>query len=111
MCSRLRSTKQNSNALHWSVVTVPMRAQRSEEKRERVASRGRHKGASPAPPVEVKQIAVDSPARRWIASPFRRRRWRALPRALTTGGSIIVADQSIKQGETGEYTDFILSLR
>ena len=31
--------------------------------------------------------------------------------ALTTGGSIIVADQGIKQGETGEYTDFILSLR
>jgi hypothetical protein len=31
--------------------------------------------------------------------------------ALTTGGSIIVSDQGINQGETGEGTDFILSLR
>ena len=31
--------------------------------------------------------------------------------ALTTGGSIIVSDQGINQGETGEGTDFIVSLR
>jgi hypothetical protein len=31
--------------------------------------------------------------------------------ALTTGGSIIISDQGINQGETGEGTDFILSLR
>ena len=28
--------------------------------------------------------------------------------ALTTGGSIIVSDQGINQGETGEGTDFIV---
>ena len=27
---------------------------------------------------------------------------------MTTGGSIIVSDQGIAQGETGEYTDFIV---
>jgi hypothetical protein len=31
--------------------------------------------------------------------------------ALTTGGSIIVSDQAINQGETGEGTDFIVPLR
>ena len=29
---------------------------------------------------------------------------------LTSGGSIIVADQGISQGETGEGTDFIVRL-
>ena len=33
------------------------------------------------------------------------------PEALITGGSIIVSDQGINQGETGEGTDFIVSLR
>jgi hypothetical protein len=31
--------------------------------------------------------------------------------ALTSGGSIIVSDQGINQGETGEGTDFIVKLR
>ncbi len=31
--------------------------------------------------------------------------------ALTTGSSIVVSDQGINQGETGEGTDFIVSLR
>jgi hypothetical protein len=31
--------------------------------------------------------------------------------ALTTGGSIIISDQGITAGETGEGTDFIVSLR
>jgi hypothetical protein len=31
--------------------------------------------------------------------------------ALSTGSSIIVSDQGINQGETGEGTDFIVSLR
>jgi hypothetical protein len=31
--------------------------------------------------------------------------------ALSTGGSIIVSDQGIGGGETGEGTDFIVSLR
>jgi hypothetical protein len=31
--------------------------------------------------------------------------------ALSTGGSIIVSDQGIAGGETGEGTDFIVTLR
>jgi hypothetical protein len=28
--------------------------------------------------------------------------------AMASGGSVIVSDQGINQGETGEYTDFII---
>jgi len=31
--------------------------------------------------------------------------------ALTTGASIVVSDQGVNQSETGEGTDFIVSLR
>ncbi len=104
--------KDDSNVLHWSVVNVPMsRAARSEDKRERVAARGKHKGAPPPPPVEIKQIVVDSPAEALDRITVPPEAMARIAEALTTGGSIIVADQSIKQGETGEYTDFILSLR
>jgi hypothetical protein len=85
------------------------RTVRGEERR--VASRGKHKGAPPPPPVEVKQVAVDSPAEALDRITVPPEAMARIAEALTTGGSIIVADQSIKQGETGEYTDFILSLR
>ncbi len=104
--------KDDSNVLHWSVVNVPMsRAVRGEDKRERVAARGKHKGAPPPPPVEIKQIIVDGPAEALDRITVPPEAMARIAEALTTGGSIIVADQSIKQGETGEYTDFILSLR
>jgi lipoprotein-anchoring transpeptidase ErfK/SrfK len=105
--------KDDSNVLHWSVVTVPMssRALRGEDRRERVVSR-KHKGAPPPPPVEAKpQVVANSPAEaldRITAPPEAMTR---IAEALTTGGSIIVSDQGINQGETGEGTDFILSLR
>ncbi len=103
--------KDDTNVLHWSVVTVPMsRTVRGEDKRERVAARGKHKGAPP-PPVEVKQIVSDSPAEALDRITVPPEAMARIAEALTSGGSIIVADQSIKQGETGEYTDFILSLR
>jgi hypothetical protein len=101
--------KDDSNVLHWTVVSVPMtRAVRGEERR--VASRGKHK-AAPPPPVEVKQVAVDGPAEALDRITVPPEAMARIAEALSTGGSIIVADQSIKQGETGEYTDFILSLR
>src|SRR6202000_2604022 len=50
--------KDDSNVLHWSVVSVPTRAARNEEKRERVAANGKRKAAPP--PVEGKQVAVDT---------------------------------------------------
>jgi hypothetical protein len=105
--------KEDSNVLHWSVVTVPMsRAIRGEESRQRVASRGKHKGAPLPAPVEAKpQVVVDNPAEALDRITVPPEAMARIAEALSTGGSIIVADQSIKQGETGEYTDFILALR
>ena len=106
--------KEDSNVLHWSVVTVPMhaRALRGEDKRERVASHRHKKGAPPLPPAETKpQIVADGPAEALDRITVPPEAMARIAEALSTGGSIIVADQSIKQGETGEYTDFILSLR
>ena len=34
-----------------------------------------------------------------------------IAQALNSGGSIVVSDQGINQGETGEGTDFIVRLR
>jgi len=105
--------KDDSNVLHWSVVTVPMssRALRGEEGHERVASRKR-KGAPPPPPVQAKpQIAPDSPTEALDRITVPAETMARIAEALTTGGSIIVSDQGINQGETGEGTDFILSLR
>jgi hypothetical protein len=104
--------KDDANVLHWSVVSVPMsRTVRGESKRERVASHGKHKSAPPPPPVEVKQIVSDSPGEALDRITVPPEVMARIAEALTSGGSIIVADQSVKQGETGEYTDFILSLR
>jgi lipoprotein-anchoring transpeptidase ErfK/SrfK len=103
-----RVDKDDSNVLHWTVVSVPTtRTIRGEDRRERVASR--KKGAPP--PVEVRQVAVDSPAEALDRITVPPEAMARIAEALATGGSIVVADQSIKQGETGEYTDFILSLR
>jgi lipoprotein-anchoring transpeptidase ErfK/SrfK len=100
--------KGDSNLLHWSVVSVPTtRTVRGEDRR--VAAHGKHKAAPPA--VEIKQAAVDSPAEALDRITVPPEAMARIAEALTTGGSIIVADQSIKQGETGEYTDFILPLR
>jgi hypothetical protein len=100
--------KGDSNVLHWSVISVPMtRTVRGEDRR--VASHGKHKALPPT--VEVKQAAVDSPAEALDRITVPPEAMARIAEALTTGGSIVVADQSIKQGETGEYTDFILPLR
>ena len=103
--------KTDPNVLHWSVVSLPMsaRAMRSDEG-ERVSSR-RHKGAPP-PQVEAKPLPMpDSPAEALDRITVPQDAMARVAEALTTGGSIIVSDQGINQGDTGEDTDFIVSLR
>jgi hypothetical protein len=102
--------KTDANALHWSVVSLPMsaRAIRTDEG-ERVSSR-RRKGAPP--PVEAQSLPVlDSPTEALDRITIPQDTLARIAEALTTGGSIIVSDQGINQGETGEGTDFIVSLR
>jgi lipoprotein-anchoring transpeptidase ErfK/SrfK len=102
--------KTDPNVLHWSVVSLPMsaRAIRAEEG-ERVSSR-RRKGAPP--PVEAQSPPLpDSPTEALDRITVPQDVIARISEALTTGGSIIVSDQGINQGETGEGTDFIVSLR
>jgi hypothetical protein len=102
--------RNDSNILRWSVVSLPMSArslQRSQE--ERVS---RHRKVAAAGPVEMKALPVpDSPAEALDRITIPADAVARITEALTTGGSIIVSDQGINQGETGEGTDFIVSLR
>ena len=101
--------KTDPNIVHWSVVSMPVSARALAHEDEPRSAR--RKGAK-AEPVEAKPVpTVDSPAealdRITIPADVKAR----ITDALTTGGSIIVSDQGINQGETGEDTDFIVSLR
>ena len=70
------------------------------------------KGKLIAAPVEAKPApAMDTPAEALDRITIPADVMARIIDALTTGGSIIVSDQGINQGETGEGTDFIVSLR
>ena len=103
--------KNDSTLLRWSVVSLPVtarNAQRSDED-ERATRRRKVAGAIPAetrpapapntPAEALDRIAIPQDVMAKIAE------------ALTSGGSIVVSDQGINQGETGEGTDFIVKLR
>jgi lipoprotein-anchoring transpeptidase ErfK/SrfK len=104
--------KNDANVLHWSVVSLPMSAkslQRSAD--EERLSRHRNKVAA-AGPVEIRPLPLpDSPAEALDRITIPADTMARIAEALTTGSSIIVSDQGINQGETGEGTDFIVSLR
>jgi lipoprotein-anchoring transpeptidase ErfK/SrfK len=100
--------KDDANVLHWSVVTLP--APKFGERRdedERASRRRKFAGA-----VEVKPLPTpDSPAEALDRLNLPADALARITEALSTGGSIIVSDQGIAAGETGEGTDFIVSLR
>lgn len=101
--------KSDPNLLRWSVVSLPTTA-RAAARTEDEGYPSRRRRA--AVPVEAKPLpTVDSPAEaldRITVPPDAMAR---IAEAITTGGSIIVSDQGINQGETGEGTDFIIPLR
>jgi lipoprotein-anchoring transpeptidase ErfK/SrfK len=102
--------KNDSNLLHWSVVNVPMSARAAMGDDEPRVSR-RKKG-KPEPVAEVKAGPVpDSPSEALDRITIPPDVMARISEALSTGGSIVVSDQGISQGDTGEGTDFILSLR
>ena len=102
--------KDNSNVLHWSVVSLPAPARYTErrDEDERASRRRKIAGAAeikaPAPVPDSPTEALD---RLTIPADTRAR----IAEVLSTGSSIIVSDQGIAGGETGEGTDFIVSLR
>jgi lipoprotein-anchoring transpeptidase ErfK/SrfK len=102
--------KDDANVLHWSVVSLPAPTRNAEprDEDERVSRRRKIAGAAEMKPSAPEP---DSPAealdRLTIPEDARAR----IAEALSTGSSIIVSDQGIAGGETGEGTDFIVSLR
>jgi lipoprotein-anchoring transpeptidase ErfK/SrfK len=98
--------KDDSNVLHWSVVSLPAPTRHADERSSR---RKKFAGAGP---IEVNPLPVpDSPAEALDRLNLPADTMARVTEALSTGGSIIVSDQGIAAGETGEGTDFIVSLR
>ena len=106
-----QADKNDPNLLRWSVVSLPVsarNAQKSDDE-DRATRRRRMAGAIPA---ETKPLpAPNSPAEALDRITVPQDVMARIAEALTTGGSIVVSDHGINQGETGEGTDFIVPLR
>ena len=101
--------RNDPNVVHWSVVSLPARGQVHDEDERRSVKH--HRGAK-VEPVEAKPApAIDTPTEALDRITIPPDVMKRITEALTTGSSIIVSDQGINQGETGEGTDFIVSLR
>jgi lipoprotein-anchoring transpeptidase ErfK/SrfK len=101
--------KSDPNMLHWSVVSPPVtvRGAQQRDEDERTSRKRKMTGA-----VEIKPVPVpDSPAEALDRITIPADAMARVAEALSTGASIIVSDQGINAGETGEGTDFIVSLR
>ncbi|WP_223967993.1 L,D-transpeptidase [Bradyrhizobium sp. RD5-C2] len=101
--------KTDANLLRWSVVTLPTRNAARIDVEERASHRRK---VAAAAPVEAKpQPATNTPAEALDRISIPADATARINEALGTGGSIIVSDLGVNQGETGEGTDFILPLR
>jgi len=103
--------KADANLVHWSVVSLPVPARYAQRRDDDERATRRRKIAGAAA-VEPKPLPVlDSPTEALDRITVPADAMARITDALTTGGSIIVSDQGINAGETGEGTDFIVSLR
>jgi hypothetical protein len=100
--------KGDANVLHWSVVSLPGPSRYAERRDEDERASRRRKVAGA---VEKAVPVPDSPAEALDRLTIPADAMARITEALSTGGSIIVSDQGIAAGETGEGTDFIVSLR
>ncbi|MBO4225033.1 L,D-transpeptidase family protein [Bradyrhizobium neotropicale] len=104
-----RVDKSDPNLLRWSVVSLP--TARTAVRLEEDAYPGRRRRGATAPAEVKPQPLASSPAEALDRITIPQDAMARVNEALTTGGSIIVSDQGINQGETGEGTDFIIPLR
>lgn len=103
--------KDNANALRWSVLSLPASVRHAERYDEDVHP-ARLRRAKVAVAAEPKPVpAPDSPAEALDRLTIGADMMARINEMLTSGGSIVVSDQGINQGETGEGTDFIVRLR
>jgi lipoprotein-anchoring transpeptidase ErfK/SrfK len=104
-----QTDKDDANLLHWSVVSMPVvtRDAARQDDDESVSRRRKTTGAIEVKPVPVPDSAAQALDRLAIPADAMAR----IAELLSTGSSIIVSDQGINAGETGEGTDFIIPLR
>jgi hypothetical protein len=103
-----QTDKDDANRLHWSVISLPaVRNPARPDEDESVSRRRKITGAIEVKPAPVPGSASEALDRLTISADAMAR----VAELLSTGGSIIVSDQGINGGETGEGTDFIVSLR
>ena len=101
----------DANVLHWSVVSLPAPVRHAEWRAQDRRSAPGRKAASPPVVAAKAQPLPDGPAEALDRLHLPREAMARIFEAISTGGSIIVSDQGIDAGETGEGTDFIVSLR
>src|SRR4051794_29399648 len=101
--------KADSNALHWSVVSLPVSVRSAAREDDRRMT-GHQRGAAVIPVAAKPVVTPDSPAEALDRISVPADTITKINEMLTSGGSIIVSDQGINQGETGEGTDFIVRL-
>ncbi|MCP3382703.1 L,D-transpeptidase family protein [Bradyrhizobium sp. CCGUVB4N] len=101
--------KTDSNALHWSVVSLPVAVRAASREDDGHVTR-RQRGAAVIPVAAKPVITPDSPAEALDRITIPADTMAKINEMLSTGGSVIVSDQGINQGETGEGTDFIVRL-
>ena len=103
--------RSDPNVLHWSVVSLPVPSKAANRRAEEERMTRSRKVAS-AGPIEAKPLRTpDSPAEALDRLSLPAEVMAKIYEAVSTGGSIIISDQGIAAGETGEGTDFIVSLR
>jgi hypothetical protein len=104
-----QTDKDDANQLRWSVVSLPAVARNAarQDDDESVSRRRKTTGAIEVKPVLLPGTAAEALDRLIIPADATAR----IAELLSTGGSIIVSDQGINTGETGEGTDFIIPLR
>ncbi|RTM13378.1 MAG: L,D-transpeptidase, partial [Bradyrhizobiaceae bacterium] len=101
--------KTDTNALHWSVVSLPVSARSAARVDDSRLTR-RQRGAAVIPVAAKPVVTPDGPAAALDRISIPADTMAKINEMLTSGGSIIISDQGINQGETGEGTDFIVRL-
>ncbi|MCL2713908.1 MAG: L,D-transpeptidase [Alphaproteobacteria bacterium] len=97
------------NAPRWSVVSLPL--DRYLERKDDDRSTRRHRRhAAPPPPVEKPKVVANTPAEALDRITIPAETLVRINSLFSVSSSLVISDQGINQGETGEGTDFIVRL-
>jgi L,D-transpeptidase-like protein len=100
--------KNDPNLLRWSVVSLPAAERHTgrHDKDDRMSRRRPKRGTTDAEPVPVPDSPTEALDRLRIPADAMAR----IAEGLSIGSSIIVSDQGLDASETGDGTDFIVSV-